>query len=1159
NGMTDMLEIQHVGDGTAVATEWIAAQNGYTQGPSTVLGKWVAGTLYQFGQTSAGTGNALIEIQNVNGQTVATRWVVGATGLTQEDQTTLGVWSASNAFQYGDVTGTGELDLMEVAPTGTESVTVTRWIAGATGAGFAQGASLNLTDTSGGGGFISPIALQDVSGTGYLSLVIPWTVSGNYYLFDQVNVGNAGTLTSVSSGLNRWNYVGSTISTVYAQFSLSNDPNTNGKGMGFVFENTSGKVSFNTVIPSTGAMISVSLGTPQLNQQFLAGDVTGNGCSDLVQIWENGQGQAVASVWYSNAQGTAYTQGATTVLGVWQPGATYQLADANGDGRADIVASWIAANGSAVVSTWYSTGTGFSQNGNWIADTQAVMGNFTGNGMTDMLEIRHAADGTAIATEWIATQSGYTQGPSTVLGQWVVGMQYQFGQTSAGTGNSLVVIQDLNGQTVATRWTVGATGLTKSDQTTLGRWSVNNSFQYGDVTGTGELDLMEVSSTGADSVTVTRWIAGATGAGFTQGASLNLTDTSGGGGFLSPIALQDVSGTGHLSLVIPWTVSGNYYLFDQVNVGSAGTLTSVSSGLNRWNYVGSTISTVYAQFSLSNDPNTSGKGMGFVFENTSGKVSFNTVIPSTGAMISVSLGTPQLNQQFLAGDVDGNGRTDLVQIWENAQGLAVASVWYSNAQGSAYTQGANTVLGAWQAGATYQLANVSSDGRAAIVATSIAANGSLNISTWYSTGSGFGQNGNLSADTQTVMGNFTGNGMADMLEIQHAADDTAIATEWIATQSGYTQGSSTVLGQWVAGTQYQFGQTSAGIGNALVVLQDVNGQTVATRWVVDASGLTQEDQTTLGIWSANNTFQYGDLTGTGELDLMEVAPTGTESVTVTRWIAGATGSGFTQGVSLNLTDPEGGNGGFIFPIALQDVGGTGYLSLVIPWTYSTSYYSFDQVSVSSTGALAAVSSGLTGLRSTSATISTVYAQFNLSNDPNTAGKGMGIVYENTSGTVSFEALIPSTGAMISVSLGTPQLNQQFLAGDVTGNGRSDLVQIWENSQGQAVASVWYSNTQGTAYTQGATTVLGAWQPSTAYQLANANGDGRAAIVATSIAANGSLNISAWYSTGSGFSQNGNWSADTQTVMGNFTGNGMTDMLEIQHVGDGTAVATEWIA
>ncbi|WP_207769793.1 hypothetical protein [Solimicrobium silvestre] len=357
-----MLEIQHVGDGTAVATEWIAAQNGYTQGPSTVLGKWVAGTLYQFGQTSAGTGNALIEIQNVNGQTVATRWTVGATGLTQEDQTTLGRWSANNSFQYGDVTGTGELDLMEVAPTGTESVAVTRWIAGAVGTGFTQGASLSLTDPEGGnGGFISPIALQDVGGTGYLSLVIPWTYSTAYYSYDQVSVSSTGTLTSVSNGLTGLKYVGANISTVYAQFSLNNDPNTSGKGMGIVYENTSGTVSFESVIPSTGAMISVSLGTPQLNQQFLAGDVTGNGRSDLVQIWENAQGQAIASVWYSNAQGNAYTQGANTILGAWQAGATYQLASANGKISAAIVmiSTDATGNGDVTLNTWYSTGTGF--------------------------------------------------------------------------------------------------------------------------------------------------------------------------------------------------------------------------------------------------------------------------------------------------------------------------------------------------------------------------------------------------------------------------------------------------------------------------------------------------------------------------------------------------------------------------------------------------------------------------------------------------------------------------------------------------------------------------------------------------------------------------------------------------------------------------------
>ncbi|WP_133166876.1 DUF6531 domain-containing protein, partial [Solimicrobium silvestre] len=1177
NGKADMLKIQHAADGTAVATEWIATQSGYAQGASTVLGQWQAETQYQFGQTSAGSGNALIEIQDVNGYTTITRWTVGASGLMQSDQTTLGIWSANNTFKYGDVTGTGELDLMQVSVTGAESFSVTRWIAGTNGVGFTQGATIV-------GGIYwqqlisSPeqIEFQDVGGIGKLSLLIPWADTPSEYGLSQVTVNSDGSLANVSTGLTTTQRVNAN-SVIYAQLSLNNDPNNTGDGVGLVYaDSTDGVTLFQSLVASTGASISISLGAPKLNQQFFAADVDGNGRSDLVQIWENAQGLAVSSVWYSNAQSSVYTQGADTVLGAWQAGATYQLADANGDSRADIVASWIAADGSTMVGTWYSTGSGFNQTGNWSADTQTVMGDFTGNGMTDMLEIQHAADGTAVATEWIATQSGYTQGPSTVLGPWTAGTEYQFGQTTGGVAsNALVSIQNIEGKAVSTRWLVGASGLTKSDQTTLGLWSINNSFQYGDVTGKGAYDLMEVAVTGTHSATVTRWIAGTSG--FTQGASLLIN--SGYIGVNSPaqIAMQDVSGTGKLAVLIPWSYSTDFHGFYQVNLNSDGSLALASSGLTAENYVTNS-SIIYAQLSLKNDLDNFGEGIGLIYGNGAGAMSFESILPSAGAMTytsgvssnavtsTTSLGIPKLNQQFFASDVNGNCRSDLVQIWENAQGQAVASVWYSKADGSGYTQGADTVLGTWQASAIYQVADVNGDDRADIVASWTTATGSTAVNTWYSTGSGFSQSGNWSGDTQTLMSDFAGNGKADMLEIQHAANGTAVATEWIATQSGYTQGPLTVLGQWVAGTQYQFGQTSAGTGNALVAIANVNGQTVVTRWTVGTTGLTQEDQTTLGVWLANNAFQYGDVTGTGELDLMEVSSTGVENVTtigtdsvkVTRWIAGATGAGFTQGASLNLTYPLGA-GGFISPIALQDVSGTGNLSVLIPWTYPTNLYGFDQVSVSSTGTLTSVSSGLTGVKYGASTFNTVYAQFSLSNDPNSTGKGMGIVYANSSGAMNFEALIPSTGAMITVSLGASQLNQQFIVGDVDGNGRSDLVQIWENAQGQAIASVWYSNAQGSAYAQGANTILGAWQAGASYRLANVNGDGRAAIVATSTAASGSTVVSTWYSTGTGFSQNGNWSADTQTVMGNFTGNGMTDMLEIQHVGDGTAVATEWIA
>ncbi|MGQ5525715.1 hypothetical protein ACUHMQ_21060, partial [Chitinimonas sp. PSY-7] len=110
---------------------------------------------------------------------------------------------------------------------------------------------------------------------------------------------------------------------------------------------------------------------------------------------------------------------------------------------------------------------------------------------------------------------------------------------------------------------------------------------------------------------------------------------------------------------------------------------------------------------------------------------------------------------------------------------------------------------------------------------------------------------------------------------------------------------------------------------------------------------------------------------------------------------------------------------------------------------------------------------------------------------------------------------------------------RYLAADLNGDGRTDVVQLWKNEAGQAVATAWLSD--GNGYTQGSDSVLGAWRDEAVYRLNDQDGDHRADLVGTWVEEDGRQVIASWRSDGVQFVQRGDWRRDTRFIEGDFNG------------------------
>jgi hypothetical protein len=280
---------------------------------------------------------------------------------------------------------------------------------------------------------------MDVNGDGKADLVTVWNNGGTQTALVSMSDGTAfkqasnAALGGYGSGL----------------IDLPLDVNGDGKADLLVLWNNGGQATA-AVNLSDGTGFkqasNAAVGSWNALGYHLVGDVNGDGKTDLVRILPSGT-NAVAEVWLANADGTGFSEASADVVGGWNgSNDSYQLADVNGDGKADLVILWPdGSNTSAQVSL--SNGTSFGQVSNaslgpTVAGTRSLFEDVNGDGKVDLIQI-YPSGSTTEAQLWISNGTSFTSDSTSPQGGWSASwMDLPMAVGGGGEGALVVLWQD---------------------------------------------------------------------------------------------------------------------------------------------------------------------------------------------------------------------------------------------------------------------------------------------------------------------------------------------------------------------------------------------------------------------------------------------------------------------------------------------------------------------------------------------------------------------------------------------------------------------------------------------------------------------------------------------------------------------------------------------
>ncbi|HRD90383.1 MAG TPA: hypothetical protein PK752_19330, partial [Accumulibacter sp.] len=534
------------------------------------------------------------------------------------------------------------------------------------------------------------------------------------------------------------------------------------------------------------ALRTSPLGSPRPAQRFLAGDVDGDLRGDIVQLWQSGDGQTIATAWRTVAatQGSEYRPLSETALGRSSGEAEWRLHDHDGDGRADLLASSRDASGEMQVELWLSDGRTFAAGQGWQGDVAWFDGDFDGDGRRDLLQISHRADGQAVARQWLATAAAFAEGPAIELGPWHAATRYLSGDLDADGRSDLTLLrQTADGRTVAETWLTIGDRLSFSARSTLGACPPGGDHRLLDATGDGLADLLLAWQPDENASTLTLWQGdgqrfaqhGETteyGLDLLQAERLSLDldgDRRGDFATVQRNPWPGAQSTGQSAWLTTWRARDD------------GSWTLVEQGIGIWEQHVALL----AVHSTGDDRDDLLR----LWQDDQGNLQA-TVWRNDGLYFdeggTSQLGTPRPAQRFHAADLDGDGDSDLVQIWRDPQGQSVATTWRAVQQGErfGYEQQGERILGAAGDDIDWRLQDHDGDARADLLGTWRRPDGQAEVGVWQADRLGFaGQNGWL-GDLRWLAADFNGDGQDDGFEVGHRGDGMAVGRLWLASSGG---------------------------------------------------------------------------------------------------------------------------------------------------------------------------------------------------------------------------------------------------------------------------------------------------------------------------------------------------------------------------------------
>jgi RHS repeat-associated protein len=341
----------------------------------------------------------------------------GGTGFANRSwNASLGGWNASWRYLFGDVDDDGRTDQVTVwqHPDGSAWAQVRR----SDGSGFSD-ASFNAT--VGGWNAAWGDSLADVNGDGRADLVRMWQhPNGLAYALVYPSNGSGYPTPSFNGAVGGWDPA-----TVRDSFA---DVNGDGRAdLVRVYKN--GINVYVLVYPSDGsgfpaASFNGPFGDWNDAWKYYFADVNGDGRADLVTIWQGPDGSAWAQVNLSDGSGYP-TQIWNGPVGGWNPKVlTDNLADVNGDGKADLVRVYKSGS-DANIQVTLSNGRGFTSTswngpiGGWNDAWKQSFVDVDGDGRTDVVTIWQNPDGTAWAQINLFDGTGYgTRTWNATVGGW---------------------------------------------------------------------------------------------------------------------------------------------------------------------------------------------------------------------------------------------------------------------------------------------------------------------------------------------------------------------------------------------------------------------------------------------------------------------------------------------------------------------------------------------------------------------------------------------------------------------------------------------------------------------------------------------------------------------------------------------------------------------
>jgi hypothetical protein len=314
-------------------------------------------------------------------------------------------------------------------------------------------------------------------------------------------------------------------------------------------------------------------------------------------------------------------------------------------------------------------------------------------------------------------------------------------------------------------------------------------------------------------------------------------------------------------------------------------------------------------------------GTAFVQVSLSDGSSFTQV--SNGALAPWNTAT-----QSFVGDVNGDGKKDLIQIFPNGTSTE-AQVWESN--GVSFASVSNAAVGGWDPTYIDLLMDVNGDGKDDLVI--LWNNGSTMAQVTLSNGTAFTVASNDSLDTvwnvsdRFLVGDINGDGRKDLVRV-YANGNSASAQVFLSNGTAFAEASDTVIGGWSAAWVNLLADINDDGKDDLVILWDNVGTTTAQVNVSNGTAFPPTSNHTTGVaWNPANRYFTADTNGDGMTDLVTLWPNGTSAYAQ---VALSTGTSFVQA-------SNGSVGGYnsAWVDAVRDVSGDGHADLVVLWQDTT--------------------------------------------------------------------------------------------------------------------------------------------------------------------------------------------------------------------------------